>query len=204
MTAILRAIRPAPAPAAPADADADAEAFRVTMRELASGVSIVTIGEGEERNGMTATSVSSLCADPPTLIVCVNRAASLYPRLAKGERIGVNVLAAGDSEHADAFAGRKALKGADRFREGRWTTTPGGVSILADALAAFECEIDELVERGSHAIVIGRVLTALARPGGGALVYWRGAYDQVGWSADQISRAIGVTPIADKPWRRQG
>ncbi|MBV8663039.1 MAG: flavin reductase family protein, partial [Hyphomicrobiales bacterium] len=116
-------------------------------------------------------------------------------------RIGVNVLAAGHAEYADAFAGRKALKGAERFGEGRWTTTPGGVSILADALAAFECEIDELIERGSHAIAVGRVLTALARPGGGALVYWRGAYDQVGWSADEVSRAIGVTPIADKGWR---
>jgi flavin reductase (DIM6/NTAB) family NADH-FMN oxidoreductase RutF len=199
MTAILRSISPVAAPTAPPDADP--EAFRLAMRQLASGVSIVTLGEGDARNGLTATSVSSLSADPPTLIVCVNRSASLYPRLTKGERIGVSVLAAEHSEYADAFAGRAALKGSDRFRDGRWATTAGGVSILVDAIAAFECEIDELVERGSHAIVIGRVLTAHARPACGALIYWRGAYDQVGWSADQISRAVGVTPIADKRWR---
>jgi flavin reductase (DIM6/NTAB) family NADH-FMN oxidoreductase RutF len=199
MTAILRIVSPVAAPAAPPDADPDA--FRLAMRQLASGVSIVTLGEGDARNGLTATSVSSLSADPPTLIVCVNRSASLYPRLTKGERIGVSVLAAGHTEYADAFAGRTALKGPDRFRDGRWTTTVGGVSILVDAIAAFECEIDELVERGSHAIVIGRVVAALARPACGALIYWRGAYDQVGWSADQISRAVGVTPVADKRWR---
>ncbi len=199
MTAMLRTVSPVAAPTAPPDADADA--FRLAMRQLASGVSIVTLGEGEARNGLTATSVSSLSADPPTLIVCVNRGASLYARLTKGERIGVSVLAAGQSEYADAFAGRTALKGADRFRHGCWTTTAGGVSILADAIAAFECEIDELVERGSHAIVIGRVLSARAQPACGALIYWRGAYDQVGWSAEEISRAVGVTPITDKRWR---
>ena len=192
MTAMLRTVSPAAGPATPTDA----EAFRLAMRQLASGVSIVTIGEGDGRTGLTATSVSSLSADPPTLIVCVNRGASLYARLQKGERIGVSVLAAGHSEYADAFAGRTALQGAERFREGRWTTA-GGVSILDDAIAAFVCDVDELIERGSHAIVIGRVLTALARPACGALVYWRSAYDQIGWSADQISRAIGVAPIAD-------
>ena len=56
--------------------------------------------------------MSSLSADPPTLIVCVNRSASLYPRLTKGERIGVSVLAAGHSEYADAFAGLSHVEAA--------------------------------------------------------------------------------------------
>jgi flavin reductase (DIM6/NTAB) family NADH-FMN oxidoreductase RutF len=167
--------------------------FRQAMRQFASGVCIVTHGAGEYRAGLTATSVSSLSAEPPALIVCVNRSASLYARLGSGDLFGVNVLAAHHTEIADRFAGRGGVTGAARFAEGRWIETPDGVSLLADAIAAFECEVEDIIERHSHAILIGRVRLAAPRPAEGALLYWRGAYDRIGWSADEISRAIGVT-----------
>src|ERR1700689_4892587 len=121
-----------------------AESFRQAMRQLASGVSVITHGDGEYRTGLTATSVSSLSAEPPALIVCVNRSASLYARLGAGDLIGVNVLAADHAEIADRFAGRGGLKGAERFAEGHWVTTPDGVWLLADAIAAFECEVEDI------------------------------------------------------------
>jgi len=172
----------------------DSEAFRLAMRQLASGVSLVTHGHGASRNGLTATSVSSLSADPPTLIVCVNRSASLCAQLAHGDLFGVSVLAANHGEFAETFAGRTGRKGEERFREGEWTTTPGGVSVLADAIASFECATEDLIERHSHVILIGRVRLATPRPAGGALLYWRGGYDQIGWSDEQLSRAVGLSP----------
>ena len=111
-----------------------------------------------------------------------------------GALFAISVLAADQSEIANRFAARVGLDGAERLRQGRWTTTPGGVPAPTDALAAFECEAEELIERHSNVILIGRVRFALPRASCGALVYWRGGYDQVGWSAEQISRAIGVTP----------
>ena len=171
-------------------------AFRLAMRQLASGVCLVTHGEGESRTGLTATSVSSLSAEPPTLIVCVNRSASLYERLNRGDAFGVSVLGAQHAEYADRFAARTGLAGAERFRFGDWLETPSGVSVLADALATFECEAEDVIERHTHAILIGRVVVAAPRPNEGALLYWRGAYDRIGWSAEEVSRAIGVTPSA--------
>jgi flavin reductase (DIM6/NTAB) family NADH-FMN oxidoreductase RutF len=171
-----------------------AAAFRLAMRQLASGVSIVTHGVGEARTGLTATSVSSLSAEPPSLIVCVNRSASLYANLRSGDVFGVNLLGAEHVEIADRFAGRSGLKGSERFREGRWITTPNGVSLLADAIASFECEAEDVIERHSHAIVIGRVRNATSTAAAGALLYWRGGFERIGWSADEIFRAIGVTP----------
>ena len=50
-----------------------------------------------------------------TLIVCVNRSASLYARLTKGERIGVSVLAAGHVRYPDAFAGQHGAQGGRPF-----------------------------------------------------------------------------------------
>ncbi len=170
------------------------EGFRQAMRQLPSGVCVITHGSGEQRTGLTATSVSSLSAEPPTLIVCVNRSASLYARLGSGDLFGVNVLAAAHVEIADRFAGRLGLGGAERFGEGRWITTPDGVSLLADAIAAFECEAQDLIERHSHAILIGRVRLATHKNADGALLYWRGAYDCIGWSAEEVARASGLTP----------
>jgi len=60
----------------------------------------------------------------------------------------------------------------------------------------FECEVDELIERRLHAIVIGRVRRVFAGSGPGALVSWRGSYDPVGWSSDEIARAVGLSPRA--------
>ena len=178
-------------PSASSYAETDGDAFRAAMRHLASGVCLVTHSVGGVRAGMTATAVASLSLDPPTLIVCVNRAASIYAGLTPGAAFGVSVLGADHREFADRFAGRTGENGAERFREGRWRVAPNGAPLLGDALAAFACEVEEIVERNTHAIVIGRVKHAAAASGGGALLYWRGVYDQVGWSDDELARATG-------------
>jgi flavin reductase (DIM6/NTAB) family NADH-FMN oxidoreductase RutF len=169
-------------------------AVRDAMRQLAGGVSVVTSGSGQERAGVTVTSIASLSADPPTLLVCVDRASSSYRAILSHGRFAVNVLAADQREIADRFAGGSELKGEDRFREGRWLALPGGAPYLADSVGVFDCEADERIERHTHAIVIGRIRRVLIGDGSGALVRWRGAYDQVGWSRDEIARAVGLSP----------
>jgi flavin reductase (DIM6/NTAB) family NADH-FMN oxidoreductase RutF len=181
-------------PNSPAFVEADGSVFRAAMRQLASGVCLVTHCVGGVRAGMTATAVASLSLDPPTLIVCVNRAASTYDGLTAGAAFGVSVLGADHREFAERFAGRTGEEGAERFHEGRWRIAPNGAPLLWDALAAFACEVDDVVERKTHAIVIGRVKHAAAASSGGALVYWRGGYDQLGWSDDELARATGRSP----------
>jgi flavin reductase (DIM6/NTAB) family NADH-FMN oxidoreductase RutF len=154
----------------------------------------VTSGSGQERAGVTVTSIASLSADPPTLLVCVDRASSSYRAILSHGRFAVNVLAADQREIADRFAGGSELKGEDRFREGRWLALPGGAPYLTDSVGVFDCEADERIERHTHAIVIGRIRRVLIGDGSGALVRWRGAYDQVGWSRDEIARAVGLSP----------
>jgi Flavin reductase like domain len=89
--------------------------FRAAMRQLAGGVSVITAGQGDEITGMTVTSVSSLSADPPSLIVSVNRASSSWPLLQRHPFFGVNILSADQIDVAERFAGKDGLKGADRF-----------------------------------------------------------------------------------------
>jgi flavin reductase (DIM6/NTAB) family NADH-FMN oxidoreductase RutF len=172
--------------------------FKDAMRHMPSGVCVVTCGAGDERTGMTANSVSSLSVDPPTMLVSVNRASSSYPALARSRVFGVNVLASEHRDVANRFAGRDGEQGAERYAGRRWFTLNSGVWLLSGAVAAFDCEVEEVIERHTHAIVIGRVVGLVVPGGPSALVYWRGDYDQLGWSHEEVSRAIGLTPI-DSP-----
>ena len=180
--------------ATPAHAPREATdgAFREAMRQLASGVCLLTSGSGDERSGLIATSVSSLSADPPTLLVCVDRASSSYGALQSYGEFAVSVLGADQREIADRFAAGSSLRGADRFRDWRWRVLPGGACYLAGSVAVFDCEALERIERHAHAIVIGHVRRVLIGDGSGALVRWRGLYDQVGWSRDEIAQAVGL------------
>jgi flavin reductase (DIM6/NTAB) family NADH-FMN oxidoreductase RutF len=175
------------------------DAFREAMRRLPAGVCVISIGEGADRTGLTATSVSSLSIDPPTMLVSVNRASSSYEALTRYHAFGVNVLAADHQAVANSFSGREGAQGAARYAGGRWLTLTSGVSVLSDAVAAFDCEVEERIERHTHAIVIGRVRGLLVSGGPSALVYWRGQYDQLGWTDEQISRAVGIKPLAFRP-----
>jgi flavin reductase (DIM6/NTAB) family NADH-FMN oxidoreductase RutF len=192
MAAMLKTVptsEPAPAPTEPRDE------FRAAMRELAGAVSVISAGQGERRAGFVATSVSSLSAEPPTLIVCVNRASSSWPILREATSFGVNVLSASHRELAHRFAGRTGAEGAARYEGARWTALRTGAPLLTDALASFDCAVEEIIERHTHAIIIGRVEAVRRNGGGGALVYWRGDYDQLGWSPEEISNVIGLAPL---------
>ena len=176
--------------------DTGGKAFRIAVRQLVRGVCIITHGQGDSRIGFTTTSVAPLSSRPPTLIFSLDQTSPLDGRVAPGELFGISVLGADHSEYADAFAGHTRLTQAELFEDRRWTTTVGGVSVLVDALSHFECEVEEVLERHSHAIVVGCVRSSQSRPISGALLLWRGCYDQIGWSAEQISRAAGLAPAA--------
>lgn len=158
------------------EAAPSADNFRNAMRSLAGGVSIITVGRGNELSGMTVTSVSSLSVEPATLIVGINRQSSSWPLLQKHGVFGVNILSSDHMDVAERFSGIGGVKGAARFAGSEWMSLASGVPLLADALAVFDCEVEHVVERHSHAIVIGRVLDLQTSPGKAALTYWQGKY----------------------------
>jgi flavin reductase (DIM6/NTAB) family NADH-FMN oxidoreductase RutF len=158
------------------DREASAADFRGAMRHLVGAVSVITVGRGDDITGMTVTSMSSLSVDPPSLVVSVNRSASSWPLLKKYGFFGVNILSAEQREVAERFAGKGGLKGAQRFAGAEWTTRAPGAPLLVGALAAIDCEVEEIIERHSHGIVIGRVREVQLAPAGSALAYWHSDY----------------------------
>jgi flavin reductase (DIM6/NTAB) family NADH-FMN oxidoreductase RutF len=170
--------------------------FRAGMRQLTGGVSVITAGRGGEITGMTVTSVSSLSVDPPSLIVSVNRSASSWPLLKRDGVFGVNILHADQLDVAERFAGKNGLKGADRFTGAEWMTRVSGVPLLVGALAAIDCAVEDIIERHSHAIVVGRALDLQLSPRTAALGYWQGQYVAIDRSEDAIRLADVSLPAA--------
>jgi flavin reductase (DIM6/NTAB) family NADH-FMN oxidoreductase RutF len=167
--------------------------FRNAMRRLAGGVSVITAGRGADISGMTVTSVSSLSVDPPALVVSVNREASSFPLLQRYGAFGVNMLTSDQLDIAERFTGKGGLKGADRFAGADWTTRVSGVPLLTGALAAIDCEVEDIVERHSHALVIGRVLDVTVSARTAALAYWQGQYVAIDQDEDAAKLAeVGV------------
>jgi flavin reductase (DIM6/NTAB) family NADH-FMN oxidoreductase RutF len=180
------------------DHDVSSVDFRQAMRHLVGGVSIITVGQGRNITGMTVTSVDSLSVDPPSLIVSINRSASSWPLLNRNGCFGVSILTADQIEIAERFAGRGGVTGADRFAGAEWITRVSGVPLLADALAAIDCEVEHIVERHSHAIVIGRPIDMQLSQRTAVLAYWQGQYVTIDRSEELRLPRVGL-PAAPTP-----
>lgn len=176
------------------DSAITSDEFRGAMRHLTGGVSVITAGRGKDISGMTVTSVSSLSVEPASLIVSLNRAASSWPLVKRHGIFGVNILSSDQVEIAERFTGKGGLKGAERFAGAEWTTRASGVPLLVGALAAIDCEVEDVMERHSHAIVIGRVLDVQVSLRTGALAYWQGRYVAVDQDEDAAKLADVSVP----------
>jgi flavin reductase (DIM6/NTAB) family NADH-FMN oxidoreductase RutF len=56
-------------------------------------------------------------------------------------------------------------------------------------LSAIDCEVEYIVERHSHAVVIGRVLDMRSSSRTAALAYWQGQYVAIDQNEDAIRLA---------------
>ena len=128
------------------------------MGALSAGVAIIACGEDEARAGCTASSLTSLSLAPPTLLVCLARSSSTLARLRETRAFSISLLAARHQALAHRFSGHSGVHGPRRFDSAQWVSLSTGAPILADALAAFDCLVEEVIKRHSHAIVFGAVV----------------------------------------------
>ena len=134
----------------------DKAAFRNGMSRLGSAVNVVTAISGGNRYGFTASAVCSVSDTPATLLVCINRASSLFHAFENARHFCVNTLMPGQEEISDVFGGKNPVE--DRFTFGEWRDGLTGVPVLASASVSFECELTNAVDEATHRILFGRVI----------------------------------------------
>ncbi len=169
--------------------------FRSIMRRLAGGVSIITAGQGDDITGMTVTSLTSLSATPPRLLVSIDRKASSFALIQLYRSFGVNILGSDQQELAGRFS-NSGLKGKQRFDGAAWSAGSSGVPLLEHSLATVECRVEEIIERHSHGIIVGSLLSFDLSHRLSGLVYWNGQYIEIDHDTDLDRLAEVSIPLA--------
>ena len=133
---------------------AQRSSFADAMARFPGAVTIITTREYDLPYGMVATAVCSLSADPPSLIVCLNKDTSAHDPILRQKLFAVNLVS---GEHVHVVRHFMASKGRDRFNLGDWKTLVTGAPILDNATVAFDCELSEVHDGFTHSILIGTV-----------------------------------------------
>ncbi|RBQ07851.1 flavin reductase family protein [Pedobacter miscanthi] len=154
--------------------------FRQAMRELTGAVCVITVGKGDSKTGFVATSVSSFSAEPPVLILCIDKSSSSWNSLRETARFGVNFMRDEDWAVADRFAGFGGIKGKDRYEGTKWMELPSGTQVLENALATIDCSVEETIDRHDHIIVLGRVEHIRQCANSKPLLWFRSKYHILG------------------------
>lgn len=149
------------------------ECFRHAMRRVASTVNVISLCVDGEAMGITATAMSPISMDPPSLLVCINRGAAVHGSMEDVTHFGVNVLHRDQEEIARMFADRRMQ--VERFRAG-WELDGSRPPRLIGAQATLVCRRIDLHQFGTHSIFIGVVEEAAARDDIRPLVYLDGRY----------------------------
>lgn len=155
-----------------------AEQFKLAMRYLGGTANVITVEHQGQRSGLTATSVTSVAADPAEVLVCVNQSSSSWPLMRDSGLFGVNILGVEQAGMALQFAGFKGEQGDARYAGHDWLRTEHGIWLARQAPAALACQIVEVIERHSHALVLGRVLQVhhAEQAQDSPLLYWQGRF----------------------------
>ncbi len=151
--------------------------FVGAMRRVAASVTVVTTDGPAGRLGATVSAFSSVSADPPSVLICLNATSRIAGAVRENCRFCVNVLPEDGREIADRFAGRHDAQIADRFSGVNTFGVPGSAPLI-DGATGFFCEVAQCVTSGSHLIVIGTVHDVL--DGEAPPLAWReGGYHRV-------------------------
>lgn len=157
-----------------ADTEIDQATFRQGMSNLGAAVNVITTDGAAGQAGFTASAVCSVTDSPPTLLVCLNRSASVFETFKRNQVLCVNTLAAHQKDLSNAFGGKTPM--AERFLRGIWSTLITQAPVLEDALVSFDCEVVKSMSVGSHDVLICQVKAMKQNQGGNALMYFNRSY----------------------------
>ena len=156
---------------------ADADALRGAMSHFPTGVTVVTSGQEERAEGMTANAVMSVSLNPLLFLVSVHKDARLNPRIKEEGYFAVSLLADDQEGLSRLFASPERSSGLQAIHSlgGGYGST--GAPLAAGALAVIECELAEVYAGGDHDLFLGRVVEVrLGDTRKGPLVFHEGTY----------------------------
>jgi flavin reductase (DIM6/NTAB) family NADH-FMN oxidoreductase RutF len=153
----------------------DPDLFRSVLGRFATSVTVLSARDAKGvDHGMTVSAFCSVSLNPPLILACVDKTASVYDLLFITDAIGISIL----SDTQEECSRRFAEKDADRFEPGEIQRGESGVALLKGAHAHLECRVVARHDAGDHTIFVASVESA-ATLAGHPLLYYRGGYAQL-------------------------
>ena len=153
----------------------DRATFFAIMGAFPTGVGVVTaMDEHGEPRGLTSNALCSVSADPPLVLVCVDKNSNTLPALRHSKKFVVNYLSAGRGDLANLFASKEP----DKFQNVSWRPASNGMPWLhTDTIAHAECNLSKEIDAGDHLVFLAEVVGGQApAPGTKPLMYFRRTY----------------------------
>jgi flavin reductase (DIM6/NTAB) family NADH-FMN oxidoreductase RutF len=161
----------------PSDAPGiDQRTFWRAIGNRASGSTVVTAQSAEGPAGFLGLSAAHVSADPPLMLVSIDKRTSALQTVLAARHFALNFLPHDAADIADNFGGKGSKKGAERFDAGRWGTLKTGAPVLLDAVGAIDCSLEESIERHGIVIAIGRVVAVLDGGDKAPLIHFHGGF----------------------------
>lgn len=158
--------------------NSDRDKFIAAMSFAVNGVSVVTTNGMAGRFGLTVSAVSSVSAEPPLVLACVNKGSPVSEAITKNGVFCINLLTTEQQYISDVFSGRTRQGNSYDFNCAQWIVKSTGAPILVGAASSFDCHLEQMYRAGSHSIFIGAVATAKTS-GNDALLYSRHKYGRL-------------------------
>jgi len=158
--------------------------FRKALGCFATGITVITLDDQGEVQGMTANAFSSVSLDPMLVLVCVDQRARTHAHLHAKKRFGVNVLAQDQRAISEYYA--RPTRTHDRAAEeagASFERTKHGTPVLCGALAYLECRLHSAQDAGDHTIFIAEVEEVVVRSGQ-PLLFFESQYRQIGGTVE--------------------
>ena len=155
----------------------EARQLRDALGRFATGVCLITVvTESGQALALTANSFSSVSLDPPLVLWSLQNSSDVYDTYASASEFAINVLALEQLDLSNLYA----RKGEHLLDPAHYTLGEHGAPVIRDALVAFECGQHATHEGGDHLIIIGEVRSVTAREEGVPLLFFGGAYRELG------------------------
>ena len=149
------------------------ENFISAMRAIPSTVYVVSAKSGDERHAMTAISVVSLSMEPPSVLVCINKKASIHSILSKNSLFCINILSSEQESLSQVCS--VSEEGESRFQDATWEQDEDYV-FNKESLSNIFCKCVDTIDHSSHTIFIAEVKRTLNNSSNEPLVYKSGKY----------------------------
>lgn len=137
----------------------DTTFFRRVMRKFATGVTVLTVRNGESVHGMTANAFASVSLRPTLVLVCIEKGNTTHALVSRAGNFAMNILSAEQENLAKRFA-KQIVTPADPFADIAYHLAATGAPVFDDCIAYLDCRVVAAHDAGDHTIFVGQVEAA--------------------------------------------